>query len=248
MDIEKRRSFDVLLNSLCAVAWTNYIVDGIVALFALISVIVCAKKGFIDCFFGTISTIVALVVAIAFAKTVVSATDGLFGLQGFLQGKLEGVFAKLNGFTADISQSGVEAALEEQNVSAILAGLVMKLVGKQESIPEGTTLAMLCGEGAGSLATTLIAGLALFIVAKLIIRLLRGVLNAVAENIGLVRGVNVLLGAAVGFLQALLIVCVILAVLAIFPNEAIAAYLSKTYFIGKLYLHNPLVSILGAMI
>lgn len=233
---------------LSAVQWSNYIVDGIVALFALIMIVVCAKKGFIDCFFGTVSTLLAVIVAVTFAKTLVGATDGLFGLQEVIQTKLEGMFAKLNGFNADISQSGVEAALKEQNVSAILAGLVMKLVGKQDSIPEGTTLAMLLGEATSTLAATLIAGLALFIVVKLLTALLRGVLNAVAEKIELVNGVNILLGGIVGFLQAFLIVCAILAVLAIFPNEGITTYLSKTLFLGKLYVHNPLVGILGSMI
>ena len=69
-----------------------------------------------------------------------------------------------------------------------------------------------------------------------------------AENIHLVNGVNILLGAIVGILEALLIVCAILAVLAIFPNEKIAAFLSETLFVGSLYVNNPLVSILGMML
>lgn len=238
----------MLINTFCAVQWTNYILDGIVALFALIMLIVCAKKGFIDCFFGMISTVVALIVAIAFAKTVLNATDGLFGLQGWLYTKLEGSFAKVAGFNADISAVGVEAALEEHNVSAILAGLVMKLVGKQESIPEGTTLAMLLGEATSRLAATLIAGLVLFILIKLVVRLLRGILESIASKVDVLNGINALLGAAVGILQAALIVCSILAVLAIFPNEGITTYLSNTLFVGKLYLHNPLVSILGSFL
>ena len=133
------------LNTLLSAQASNWIIDVVVILFALIMFISCAKRGFIDCFVGAVSTIVALIVAISFAKIFVSMTDGLFGLADIIQGKLEESFAKVEGFTADVSSSGVEQALKEQNVSAILAGLVMRLIGKQDSIEAGTTLAMLLG-------------------------------------------------------------------------------------------------------
>ena len=78
--------------------------------------------------------------------------------------------------------------------------------------------------------------------------LLKGLLNTIAEKIPLVKGVDTLLGAVVGLLQAALIVCGILALLASFPNENVAAYLSKTLFVGELYVHNPLVTILSKFI
>ena len=73
-------------------------------------------------------------------------------------------------------------------------------------------------------------------------------LNVFSESIHLVNGVNVLLGAVVGVLEVLLIVCSILAVLAIFPNEKIAEFLSETLFVGSLYVNNPLIAILGKML
>ena len=236
------------INALLATKASNWILDVIVILFALIMLISCAKRGFIDCFVGAVSTIVALIVAISFAKIFVSMTDGLFGLADIIQGKLEESFAKVEGFTADVSSSDVGQALKEQNVSAILAGLVMKLIGKQDSIEAGTTLAMLLGKATSGLAVNLISGVILFILTKIVIWFLGGILNMLAENIHLVNGVNILLGAIVGILESLLIVCAILAVLAIFPNEKIAAFLSETLFVGSLYVNNPLVSILGMML
>ena len=209
----------------------------------------CAKRGFIDCFVGAVSTILALIVAISFAKIFVSMTDGLFGLADIIQGKLEESFAKVEGFTADVSSSGVDQALKEQNVSVILARLVMKL-SKQDSVEAGTTIAMLLGKATSGLAVNLISGVILFILTKIVIWFLGGILNMLAENIHLVNGVNILLGAIVGILEALLIVCTILAVLTIFPsaNEKIAPFLSETLFVGSLYENNPLVSILGLML
>lgn len=236
------------IDALLAEQPSNWILDVVVVLFALIMLILCAKRGFIDCFFGTISTILALTIAITCAKMFVSSTGGLFGLQDIIQTKLEASFAKVEGFTADVSKSGVEQALKEQNVSAILAGLVIKLVGKQESIEVGTTLSMLLGEVTSGLAINLISGFVLFVLTKIVVWFLSGVLNVFAEKINLVNSVNVLLGGVVGILKALLIVCVILAVLAIFPNEKIAEFLSETVFVGLLYTKNPLVSIIGLML
>jgi hypothetical protein len=59
---------------------------------------------------------------------------------------------------------------------------------------------------------------------------------------------DVLLGALVGFLEGLLILCSILAVLTTFPNEKITEFLTHTIFIGELYAKNPLVILLGTMI
>lgn len=236
------------LHLLSAVQWTDYIADGIVALFALIMLFSCAKKGFIDCFFGFISTAAALILAVAFAKTVVGATGGLFGLDDLLKRKIESSLMKVNGFNVDISAVGVETALKTQNVTGILYDLVMKLVGQQNNLPEGTTIAMLLSDKTSALAVTLIAGVAIFIIAKLVMMLLKGLLNTIAEKIPLVKGVDTLLGAVVGLLQAALIVCGILALLASFPNENVAAYLSKTLFVGELYVHNPLVTILSKFI
>lgn len=195
-----------------------------------------------------VSSLLALFVAFALTKVFVSMTGGLFGLEELLQEKMEVAFSKINGFTADVSKNGVEAAIQEQNISAILAGLVMKLVGNQENIPAGTTLATLVGDATAGLSVTLITSLVLFFGVKIGMRFLRGILKTVANHIKLFHAVDVLLGAAVGFVKASLIICVILLVLALFPNEAISTFLSKTIFLGELYANNPLVSIMGWML
>lgn len=232
-------------NALCAVEWVNYIADIAVAVFALIMLIVCAKKGFINCFFGTISTLVALVIAFSFAKSLLTSTDGLFGLQGWFYKTFEESFAKLQGFDGDVSMGGVETALKENNVSALLASLVLKVAGKQESIEAGTTLAMLLAEATSTLAATICSGLALFILIKIGVSIIRSILNAVAEKLPLIKGLNIFLGAVVGVLQVLLIVCTVLAVLTVFPVVSVSEYLDKTLYLGWLAQNNPLVNIIG---
>ena len=238
----------MFFNNLCAINWVNYIADAVVAIYALIMIIVCAKKGFVTCFFGIVSTLVALIIALVFAKNVLKGTDGLFGLQEWFCKTFTNSFAKMEGFNADISAQGVEAALKEHNVSAILASLVLKVAGKQETIEVGTTLAMLLGEATSSLAATIVSALALFILIKVGVRIIRGILNAIVSKLFIMQGLNIILGGAVGALQALIVVCAILAFLTVFPVVAVSQYLENSFFLCYLYKANPLVNILGVFL
>ncbi len=234
-----------ILYGLCAPPWAKYILDGVVLIFFVVMALIGGKKGFINWFFGIISTVVALLLAITLAKALLVGTNGLFGLEDWFAKKFGGGFAKINGFDADISASGVEAALKEHDVSAVLSRLVIKMVGVQTELAPGTTLAQLLGDSTATLAATLLCGVILFIAAKLLMRIVRKILNAVAEKISLVGGVNTLLGSVFGFLQALLIVSVVLALLALLPFESLSSYLSSTLLVGIIYENNPLIYVLA---
>ncbi len=239
---EKERK--MALYQLCAAEWTGYIADGVVALWLLITTLVCGKKGFINCIFGIVSTLVAFLLAVSLANVFLEGTGGLFGLQAWFAEEFEKIFLGLEGFDGDISASGVEAALETNNVPAVLARLVLKLTDGAE-VAAGTTLALLVGEAAASLAASLVAGLVIFLLVKFGVFFLKKILNGVVQKLSLLRSVNTLLGSLFGLLYALLIVSLLLAVLATIPVSGISAYFSKTLFVGALYEHNPLVVILS---
>ncbi len=234
-----------ILNALCALPWKYYAADVVAVIFFIVMTVRGAKRGFINSFFGIVSTFVAFMVAVTLSKSILNWTGGFFGMENWLIGKLEGVFAKLDGFTADISGGSVEEALKQENVSAVFAFLVLKTVGKQTALPSGTTLASLVGGAVGRFAALLIVGIILFILVKLIMRVLRGMLDAIASKITLLSGLNSLLGTAFGFLQALLVLCTAFSVLALFSIGWLENYLAQTYFIGRLYENNPLFTILG---
>lgn len=226
--------------------WYHYLGDGIALIFIIVFSIVCAKRGFIECFFSLVSTVLALIVAFSLAKSVVGWTNGLFGLQGFLDGKLTLAFEKMNGFNADISAQGADAAIQSGNVPAILGRLILNWAG-QGDLPAGTTLGSLLGGAVAQLACSLLAGVALYFLVQLILLLLKGILTAIANNISAVEAVNALLGALVGLLQSILLVCLVLTVLTLFPSQAITGYLNTSLFLGWLYNHNPLVLLLGVI-
>ena len=229
--------------------WYHWLGDLVVLIFIVVFAIVCAKRGFIDCFFSFVSTILSLVIAFSFAKLVVGWTNGLFGLQGLLDTKLTEAFSKMAGFNEDISAQGVEAAMQNGNVqvSAILGRLILNSVG-QGDVAVGTTLGMLCGEAVAKLACTLLCGVALYFLTQLILLLLKGILNGIANSIPAVDAVNTSLGALVGVIESVLLVCVVLSVLTLFPSVTISNYLNTSILLGFLYNHNPLVLLISVIL
>ena len=236
-----------MLNHLCAVRWSNLLLDGVVLLFLIGYVLLCAKRGFIDCFFDFVSTGIALIASLLFTKLLLTITGGLFGLQDVIAGGLTQSFAKIKGFDIPVSADGFETAVSQKNFAAILANLAVKWFAK-EQLAADTTIAMLLGDVTAGLLCLLLTAIFLFAVTKLLLLLLRETLETIIDRITLLDAVNTVIGAALGFLQGLLIVSVILAILALIPSAAISNYLSRCPVSGWLFNNNPLVWFLGLLL
>lgn len=221
------------------VGWVNYAVDALVVILMFMFAVSSAKKGFVECFFGFISTILAVVAAFTFMKSVLSWTEGLFGLQTVIENAVVGGLEKVAGFDIDVSAAGIEAALEGKNLPSFLINAVVSSVGNQE-VPVGTTLAMTVGGTIAEFTATLIAWFAVFLIAKLFLKMVRRVLNSIVESLPIVGSLNHLLGFAVGGLKGLLIVCAVVAVLALIPAEGLTAFFNETVIVKWLYNSNPL--------
>ncbi len=216
-----------------------YIVDIVVAAFIIGSMLASGSKGFIACVLGAASTLLAFFIAVTLAGVVCDVTGGLFGLESWFSGKFATSFAKIDGFNADISEKGMEAALAEQNVAAIVARLALKFSDRE--VAAGSTLAQLLGNASGSLATTILCGLLLFILVKLLVRFLKRALTNVMDNLGPLGKINSLFGVLYGMLWALMVVGLVLAVFTIFPFGGVVTYISKSLFVKYLYEYNPLL-------
>ncbi|MBQ8291007.1 MAG: CvpA family protein [Clostridia bacterium] len=235
-----------MLNGLNA-STVNSILDIIAIVVFLIFGFIAARKGFVDCIFGMVSTILAVVLAFLLINTVTNLTGGLFGLQNMLiNGCIEG-FAKIKGFDIDISTGGLTAALQEKNLPNFLVKIIVDGVGNK-SIPAGTTLAKIVGGTIGELAGKLIIFLILFALLKLILSLLRNVVSSIVENLPLVNGLNRLLGFAVGVVQGFLIVCVVIAVVSVIPSQGIVNFFNQSAILKFIYNKNPIHTILGWVI
>ena len=144
----------------------------------------------------------------------------------------------------DISNQGISEALAGKALPQFLIDAIVSSVGN-ESIPVGTTIAMLAGDALGGFIAGLIAWLVLFFIAKLILMLVKTLVCSVIENLPIVSSLNTLLGFVLGVLQGLLIISAIVAVLSILPIPSASTFFSNCMFVGWLYNHNPINVIVG---
>lgn len=222
----------------------NYVID-ILAVIVIIGVaIVSAKRGFADCLFGFISTIVAILLAFLLLKPVMNWTNGLFGLQDAVEKGCVSALSKIKGFSMDISNQGISEALAGKALPQFLIDAIVSSVGN-ESIPAGTTIAMLAGDALGGFIVGLIVWVILFFVAKLLLMLVKNLVCSLIENLPIVSSLNTLLGFVLGLLQGLLVVSGIVAVLSILPIPGATNFFSNCMFVGLLYNHNPINVIVG---
>ena len=222
----------------------NIAVDISIAVVCLICAIRSAKKGFIACFFGLISTVAAIALAFMLAKPVLDWTGGLFGLNTVIENGCISALEKIEGFNVSVAAGDLQAALAQKGLPQFLIDAIVSSVGVQD-LPSGTTLAMVAGGGLGAFATMLVSGLAVFILAKLVLRIVRGILTGIVSKIPLMGSLNSLLGLVVGALQGVLIVSGILAVLAMIPMDGLMSFLDGCAVAGWLYHNNPINVILG---
>ena len=223
----------------------GYMLDIIIIVGLFLFVFVCAKRGFINVFFSFVSSVVALFAAVSLAGVFVSITGGLFGVEASLTQSFTKTLSQINGFDIVLSgKNDLELLLSTEKMSAIIATLVAKkYVGAD--IPEGATLASLVGATFGELLTSLIAGVILFILFKIAIAILRKFFTKLTEKIGLLDKLNRILGMAVGLIEGIFVISLVMSILALIPSPAITEFFNSSLVLKLLYNHNPIVSMLG---
>lgn len=227
---------------------TAYIADIACALLLLVGAAIGAKKGFVKCFFGLISTLVALILAFVLASTVAGMLSSVFGAEGSLTGKLEEVFLGWNGFDADVSAGGIAAALENVSLPGFIKDAIADNLGEINDLAPGTTLAAAAAPVVSRFIGLLISGIAVFIVAKLLLFIVEKILTKIVNSWSVAAALNGLLGFAVGFLKSAILVCAVLAVLALIPSEGMISFFDETLFLKFIYNDNPLTKLLGVLI
>lgn len=219
-----------------------YIVDIVILIVALILTIKSAKKGFVNCIFGFLSTILAIVLAFSFAGFAVNVTEGFFGVEGMLTTSFTQSFSNIEGFDVVIQENmDVAEMLEAQSMSAIFA----QLIGQNLEGAVGSTLGELAGRTLGSYATLLICGVALFVVFKIVFGILKKFFNFVAKD-GLLGGLNKLLGAAIGLLEAIILASFVVLIMEMFPGAM--EFLNSSIILTWIHNNNPLLWLLSLFI
>lgn len=222
----------------------EYIADIAVLLAIMIWAFIDAKKGFINCFFSFVSAIVCAAAVLFLSKPVLTWTEGLFGLEKWMQDGLGGWLSGIKPFNLDVSMEGWKAQFDEMSLPAFLQNAMLaEIEPLAGEIPAGTMLGQYAGQAIGTFLALAICGLAVFIVVKLIMSLLRGVLNRIAENSPFIEKTNRLGGLFAGAFKAFALTCVVLAVLSLFASEGITTFFDNTLCLKGLYHNNPLMAV-----
>ena len=230
------------LNALTA----NTVIDGVIVLLCLIYAIVSAKKGFIKCLFGLISTVAAIIIALTLSKTLVEKTR-VFGLVDVIENAFISVLNKIEAFTVDVSNEGLTELLKEKGLPNFLITVILDTVG-DNPIEKGTTIAMLVGEATGKLGGTLIAFLLVFILCKIVLSLLGKLLNTIISKIPIMGALNIVLGGVFGAIKGFFVLSLIFAVFSILPIPAIGTFFTSSVIGGWLYSHNPIFYLLSLIV
>ncbi len=222
----------------------EYIADIVFVLAIMIWAFIDAKKGFINCFFSFVSAIVCAMAVLFLSKPVLTWTDGLFGLEKWIQDGLGEWLSGIKPFNLDISMEGWKAQFDEMSLPTFLqTAILAEIEPLAGEIPAGTMLGQYAGQAIGTFLALAVCGLALFIVAKLIMRLLRGALNRIAENSPFIEKINRLGGLVAGTFKAFALVCVVLAVMSLFASEGLTNFFDNTLWLKELYNNNPLMAV-----
>jgi len=98
------------------------------------------------------------------------------------------------------------------------------------------------------LLATLVSGVAIFLLFKLIFFLLRTIITAVLDRLPVAGKVNRLLGFLVGFIQGTFLLYGVLALFALIPFDGIANFFSDCLLLDFMFFKNPIFSILSWII
>lgn len=222
----------------------EYIADIVFLVGLAIWAIIDGRKGFITCFFSFVSAIACAIGVLFLSAPLLKMTGGLFGIEAWMQGGIGDWLSTIKPFDLDISTDGWSATLDTMALPAFLKSAVLEEINAVVGdIPSGTRLGQYVGTAIGSFLATALCGIIMFIAIKLLMLLLRGVLNKVAESSAFISKINVLGGIAAGTFKAFSVVCILLAVLSLIPAEWLINFFNNTLILKGIYNNNPLLTV-----
>ena len=231
---------------LAIVFQTAYIADIVFLALTVAFMIIDARRGFISVFFSFVSTVV---LALFFAAQFQQSTDGLFGFESAAAGWIGEGLSKISPFNLDISAEGIEAQISTLALPEFIKEAVLKeITAVTPEVAAGTLLGQYVGVILSQYLVLFLCGLLLFFGVKLVMRILRKLLTRMAESVYLFRKINRLGGMFVGLLKGLALTCVVLAIVALIPNENLHAFFDQTMILTGFYNKNPIHLILSSFI
>ena len=170
-------------------------------------------------------TLFAIIFAVIFCVSFANFLESVFHMTTAIANGLTNSFhneALLTPLPSEISGADIKSALEGMQVPLFWRWIISGAFSSVETIPEGTTPAMMLGSTLAKWFSIAIAFVLLVVLIKLAAVLLDKGLSGLVEKCTPFRVVNQLLGALLGLVKAGIAVFLILAVCSLDPRGRIA--------------------------
>ena len=215
------------------------IIDGVAVVFILIFALRGLNKGFAKLFISVFGTIISLLLAVLLCSTVTNVLESKFSVVTNMAGSLEGVLTKVFGEKAmNTTLAQVTSdTVHELKLGSWLTDIVLTFA-KDNSIPTDTTLNQIIGPTFGYYVVLVIVIIALFIIFKILFFLLGAFIKSL-HSLKLVALVDKSLGFALGLVQGIISLELLIMTVAIIPIpvvQNIYASISLTAFTN--FIHN----------
>lgn len=190
----------------------SIILDIAVCLFILIFALVGLSKGFFNCILKIFGTLGAILIAWFTAKPVLSFVNGIVNLSAICANWMSGYFTAevFNTALTDTNKEAVLSSLESaEGIFGPLKSLLKNIVQDTTlAAGESATLGQICSAAVGHMVATVIVGVALFIIIKIIVALLAKLFDDAASKHNAINGMDKLLGLVFGLAKGILFLVV----------------------------------------
>lgn len=220
------------------------IVDIVIVLTILIFGLIGFKKGLLKSVISLFSWGVCLIVAFFTAKYVAGWINGLYDFSTLIGNKISNNLVKMNQYFAQ-SINVYEAGGKDALIAAIpgdINGLLkqlIKVVFSTTNVNMSTTdtIGSVVGYALGNISMMIISGILVFVVLKIVIKLLSKLFDNI-ERIKILGGLNKILGLTLGVIKSVLVIFVfncILVGLSLVPavNKTIKPIVHENTYVEK---------------
>lgn len=216
-----------MLNSISAAVKSGLITDIVIAVIMLVIIVINLKKGFVRQVIGIFASVGALIVAIAFCKTLAGFINDKFGWTDSLAAKILSSFGDNGIFKLGLNEDSIRQAVQAIGLPEFVSNLAVSLLGSAEN-PEATVGAYLSLLFAKYIIT---AGsfVALYIVARIVFGIIKHFIVK-AVSLPIISQIDKILALALGILKSLIILYVVIYIVDLLPSSGEFLTVLKTAF------------------
>ncbi len=218
-------------------SWT-WTIDVLFVLILVAGIAYGAFRGFISGVCKMAGTLFAIVFAIIFCVSFSNFLENLFGMTTAIANGLTNSFkneALLTPIPSDISGADVNATLESLGVGWLPRIIISGAFSSVETIPAGTTPAVMLGSTLAKWISIAISFVLLVVIIKLAAVILDKCLSGLVEKLKPFKVINQLLGGILGLVKACILLFLLLAICSWLPIDGLHNFLASTAIVGPIF-------------